>query len=246
MTNARTARTARDKAAELRAQAARKEARRRSTIALGVVSVIIALIVGAFVIVQRSQDRTNTAVVTPANLSSNGSIVVGKASAPVTLVAYEDFQCPACREFEKTSAGQIQSWINAGTLRVEYRPIAFLDRMSSTDYSTRALNVAAAVVNSAPSAFGEFHTSLFANQPKEGSAGLSDDQLIQYAVNAGAPKAAIATAVHNGTYEGWAATVTSDASKAKVTQTPTLLVNGTTLPSYAPAVLQKAVEAAAT
>src|SRR5215212_8404790 len=97
MTNARTARTARDKAAELRADAARKEARRRSAIALAIVTVVIALIAGVFVLVQNGrQDAVNATAVAPANLGANGSITVGEASAPVTLVAYEDFGCPAC------------------------------------------------------------------------------------------------------------------------------------------------------
>jgi protein-disulfide isomerase len=245
MTNARTAKSARDKAAELRAQAARKEARRRSAIALGVVTVVIALIVTAFAIVRSSAEKTSQGLVNPANVSSDGSIVVGKASAPVTLVAYEDFQCPACQAFEEGSASQIQQWISAGTLKVEYRPIAFLDRMSSTNYSSRALNAAAAVANSAPSAFAKFHALLFEHQPKEGSAGLTDDQLIQYAADAGAPEPAIRAAVQNGSYDSWVTKVTDAASKANVTETPTLIVNGSKLSGYDPAVLKQAVEAAA-
>ena len=244
MTNARTARSARDKAAELRTQAAWREARRRSGIALGVVTVVIALIVTAFVLIRNETGPAGDALVTPANLT-DGSIVVGKSSAPVTLVAYEDFQCPSCREFETTSAAQIAQWVDAGTVRVEYRPVAFLDRMSTTKYSTRALNITAAVVNSAPSAFERFHALLFAHQPDEGSAGLTDDQLVQYAVQAGAPKAAIGEAARNGTYEPWAAQVTEAASKANVTGTPTLIVNGTRLSSYDPGVVKQAVEAAA-
>ena len=51
MTNARTVRSTRDKAAELRAEAARKEARRRSTLIAVVVAVVLVVVVGATVVV---------------------------------------------------------------------------------------------------------------------------------------------------------------------------------------------------
>jgi len=246
MTNARTAKSARDKAAELRAQAARQEARRRSFIALGIVTLVVIVIVGSFVLVRNTKDTSADEVTVPAGVTSTGAIVVGQASAPVTLTAYEDFQCPACRQFEQANAAQIQQWVDAGTVKVEYQPIAFLDRASTSQYSTRALNVAAAVVNSKPAAFPAFHRLLFENQPEEGTAGLSNAKLRSLATQAGAPEAAITQAIEKGTYRAWAAKVTEDASKAGVNQTPTLKVNGTQLKSSEPAAVKQAVEAAAT
>ena len=64
--------------------------------------------------------------------------------------------------------------------------MAFLDRASTTNYSSRALDAAAAVVDTAPGSFQAFHDLLYANQPEEGSAGLTDAQLLDYAVQAGA------------------------------------------------------------
>jgi protein-disulfide isomerase len=249
MTNARSAKTARDKAAELRAEVARREARRRSLIALAAVTAVVAVIVGVFVLVQNSKrDSVSTAAAAaaPANAGNDGSITVGKATAPVTLTAYEDFQCPACLSFEQANAAQIKTWVDAGTVKVVYHPIAFLDRASTTKYSTRSLNAAAAVVNYAPASFEAFHQALFANQPAEGSAGLPDDKLIELAVTAGAPKDKITAAVTGLTYQAWTVKVTEDASKAGINSTPTLLVNGTKLASFAPDVVKKAVEAAAT
>jgi protein-disulfide isomerase len=230
----------------MRAQAAKAEARRRQLIVGGVMLLVILVVVGVFVVVQNSRRDTETAAAaTPANLGANSSIVVGQADAPVTLVAYEDFQCPACNQFEQANAAQIEAWVKAGTVKVDYRPVAILDRASTTDYSTRSLNAAAAVVNSAPDTFAAFHKALFANQPAEGSAGLTDKQLIDLAVAAGAPKAAITAAVTDQTYKAWTVRVTEQASKDGLSGTPRVLVDGTEVKEWTPANLKTAVDAAA-
>ena len=188
MTNARTARSTREKAAALRAEAARREARRRSIVVTGVVAAVLAAVVGVFVLVTTLQREAGTAggTATPANAAA-GSVAVGRADAPVTVVAYEDFQCPACKSFEDANGGQLATWVADGSVRVEYHPIAFLDRASTDDYSTRALNAAATVLDLAPDGFRQFHDALFAEQPAEGGPGLTDARLLELAVAAGAP-----------------------------------------------------------
>jgi protein-disulfide isomerase len=247
MVNAEKKRQAReDRAAQLRAEARRREARRRTAVVSGVVLAVLALVITVFVVVQQAKRGDQTASATsPSNIGPSNSIVVGDSSAPVTLVAYEDFQCPVCKQFEDENASQLDAWVKAGTLKIEYRPIAFLDRESTTRYSTRALDAAAAVVNSDPSAFPAFHRLLFANQPAEGSAGLTDAKLASLAAQAGASQSLIAGALSKGTYEAWAAKVTDDSSKAGVTGTPTLIVNGKQLPDFSAGTVKAAVEAAA-
>jgi protein-disulfide isomerase len=234
------------KAAAMRAQAKQAEARRRQLIVGGSVLAVILLIIGIFVVVQNSRrESATTAGATPANLGPNSSIVVGRPSAPVTLVAYEDFLCPACNDFEKRNAAQIDAWVRAGTVKVEYRPVAILDRLSDDAYSTRALNAVGALVNSTPAAFPAFHRALFAAQPEENGPGLTDQRLIDLAVAAGAPKAAMTAAVNGLTYQGWTARVTEQASKDGLSGTPRILVNGEEVKEWTAANLKAAVDAAA-
>jgi len=234
------------KAAAMRAAAARREARRRSLIVGGAVLGVIIVIVAIFVVVQNTRrDSTAASGPTPANLGPDSSIVVGQASAPVTVIAYEDFQCPICHEFEQANAGQLATWVKAGTVKIDYRPVAILDANSADDYSTRSLNAVGALVNSDPSAFQAYHDALFANQPAEGGPGLTNAKLIDLAVSAGAPKAAITAAVNGETYKGWTARVTEAASKAGLTGTPWVKVNGKELKAPTAANLKAAVLAAA-
>jgi len=169
----------------------------------------------------------------------------GRADAPVTVYEMADFQCPACRSFEQTNAAQVDSWVAAGTVKVLYRPVAFLDRASTTQYSTRALTAAAAVVSSPPSAFPAFHKLLFANQPVEGSAGLTDAQLVDFATQAGADAAAVRTALAERSYATWITTVTDEMSKAGYNSTPTVLLDGKQLTDWTPDKLASAVKQAA-
>jgi protein-disulfide isomerase len=246
VTNARVTRDSRQqKVAAMRAQAARAEARRRSMIVSVCVLLATALVVAIFVIVQnaRHTDAT-TGGATPTGFNSSYGVTVGEASAPVTVIAYEDFQCPICRQFEQANSAQLGAWVKAGTVKIEYRPIAFLDRSSTTDYSTRALNAAAAVVTLKPTAYAALHKELFDNQPAEGTAGLTDKFLLGLAVQAGAPEAGMKTAIDNESYKKWTVRATEASSKAGVTGTPTVKVNGKQLADNNPATLKAAVDAA--
>lgn len=233
------------KAAAMRAQVAKAEARRRMLIIGSAVLAVLVLGIGIFVVVQNTRRDTATAgAANPANLGPSNSITVGQSSAPVTIVIYEDFLCPFCNRFEQANASQFDAWVKAGTAKFEYRPISILDRSSSDNYSTRALNAVGALVNSTPSAFPAFHKALFANQPEEGGPGLTDQKLIDLAVEAGAPKAAMTTAVTEQTYKSWAARATDTASKAGANSTPTVLVNGKKMADMEPAAIKAAVDAA--
>ena len=79
-------------------------------------------------------------------------------------------------------ASTIAGWVADGTVQVRYHGMAFLDTTANDQYSTRALNAAGAVVDTAgPDAFEKFHDLLFAHQPPEGGSGLTDDQLVEFA-----------------------------------------------------------------
>ena len=96
----------------------------------------------------------------------------GIADAPVTVDLYEDFQCPNCKAFEDETGETLAQLVADGTVQAHYHGMAFLDTSANDQYSTRALNAAAVVVDAAgPDAFQTFHDLLFANQPDEGGRG---------------------------------------------------------------------------
>jgi protein-disulfide isomerase len=222
-----------------------KQAKRRTLrIQIGVGALLVAAVVGvtALVLSLRGPDGDATP---PAGVTADGGVLFGSADAPVTVVAVEDFQCPVCKVFEEESGGQLAEYQAGDEVAVEYRPIAFLDRASSTDYSSRAANAAACVLDDAgPDAWLEMHGSLFAEQPAEGGEGLPDSRLVEMAEAAGADRDAVEGCVEDRTFGDWVEQVTDAAFDGEVTGTPTLFVNGDKLEGFALETLQEAVEAA--
>lgn len=247
MTNARTAKTAREKAAQMRADTARQEARRRSLLVLSAVLAVLVVAVGATVLVRTmsANQAADTAASSapPANLT-DGGFSVGDADAKAVVEVYADFQCPACKSFEDANEAQLASWVADGSVRLVYRPVSILDRYSSTEYSTRSMTAAAAVMNASPAAFVTFHDLLFANQPAENTPGLTDGELVELAKQAGASVSAVQTALQNRSYDTWIRSATDEFSKKGYTGTPTIVVNGTPLTDWSPTALANAVQAA--
>jgi protein-disulfide isomerase len=218
------------RAAAIRAQQERKERRRRALVVTGVGVVVLAFVLVIGYIVESQQDTTGQSSKPPTH-AAGYAVPVGRSSAPVTVTLYEDFICPFCGEFEAATRTKLQQAIDDGKVKVRYHMLDYLPQSSTNNYSLRAANAAAVVLNSAgPDAAKKFHDLLYENQPKEGSSGLSDDQLIDYAVQAGVPRSKASDGISNSTYVQWVKNGTSQASKAGVTGTPTIKVNGKELP----------------
>ena len=223
------AQRAAERAAAIRKQHEAKERRRRTLTIGGVIAAVIAAIVIIGVAVQASRDTTGQSATPPSGVSDTFGVPWGAAGAPVTVTVYEDFMCPFCGQFEAASSDMLQQYVDSGDARVDYRVLSFLDRFSNgTEYSTRATNALGVVLDtSGPDVAKKFHDLLYENQPAENSDGLSDEQIIDLAVQAGAEESAVKGPIESGKFEQWVQNATDDASKEGVNSTPTVLVDGT-------------------
>ena len=234
--------------------AARKARQRRIAQLLGGL-VILGLVVAIVVVVVRSggDDEPDVAaptgeVVAPKNLTDSGAVQAGDPGAPVTVEIYYDFMCPACGAFEAANGEELDRLMDEGVAKLELRPIAFLDGQSEgTRYSTRAANAFATVVDSDPDLAWPFHQALYADQPEEGTEGLSDDEIAEIAKDAGVP-ADVADAFTDETYWPWVASVTNETlAQDWFTGTPTLVIDGEVFKGdpYTVGDLTEAIESAA-
>lgn len=228
--------------------AAKRRAEQRQR-AIWVAAIVVVVIVAAGLIgtIIYRQNKPKPAGPQPKAATSTSGIPIGTASAPVTLDLYADFQCPNCRDFEKTTGSTITTLVSQGKVKEIFHPVAILDRNSSTNYSTRSS--AASGCASDAGVFKKFADLLYANQPAEGTAGLPNSQLVKYGQQAGASSSTFAACVNSQKYAGWTAKVTDSFSKRGLNSTPTVLIDGKQLDrttGYSPQGLTAAVNKATT
>src|SRR3546814_1461741 len=106
------------------------------------------------------------------------------------LPIYIDFMCPVCNDFEQTYGPTLEGLVEDGSITLNIHPISILDRYSSgTEYSTRTAGAAYCVAVDDPANALPFVQAMFANQPAENSSGLTDDEIVAIAQQAGASEA---------------------------------------------------------
>jgi protein-disulfide isomerase len=177
----------------------------------------------------------------PASATPEGDgIVVG--DGPVPVDAYIDFQCPFCRRFELSSGPALAAMVIDHRINIAYHPMNFLDQASTTRYSTRAAASSGCAADH--DRFVEYAHALFVNQPPEGSAGLSDAELVAIGESAGLGPA-FASCVREGAYLDWPPYVTARALAAGVEATPTVLVAGVQVPAESQAIAVAVAQVAA-
>ncbi|WP_037267626.1 thioredoxin domain-containing protein [Kibdelosporangium aridum] len=179
----------------------------------------------------------------------SATVLVGSRSAPTTVDVYEDYLCPACREFEEAHHGQLYEKLLSGSVQVRYHPVNLLDQRSDPPgYSLRAASAALAVAQLAPGRFLDYHHSLFAAQPEEGSSGFTNAQLIELGRQLGVPVDRLAANVASATFEGVVRRSLESASTnptlrvpGRTFGTPTVLVNGSLVDPWSTAWLASRV-----
>jgi protein-disulfide isomerase len=218
---------AKERAAAIREEQERKERRTRALVVAAAVIGVLLIVVAIAVGLQQGGNGEGQTSSPPDNAVDEYAIAMGDNDAPVTVTIYEDLMCPYCGQFEQVSSDRMKELAESGDVEVRYHVVSFLDSASEDRYSTRAANALGVVLDTAGAEVAvEFHDALFANQPAEGGPGLSDEEMIDLAVEAGADEAAITGPIEDLKFEPWVKDATDAWSKAGFTGTPTVTVNG--------------------
>ncbi|WP_330253249.1 DsbA family protein [Nocardia sp. NBC_00565] len=208
---------------------------------MAVVAALLFAVVGVVGVVVVQKSRTNvisgvaTAVTassgtTPAGVTAAGAVRVGDSNAKVVVRVVADLQCPACKQFEKRNAKVLEDAAGNGTA-IEYDVISFLDRTSSTQYSSRAANASYCVAGQDHSKYQGWFAAMFEQQPAEGGSGLPDSKLIEIAKSAGYTDPSVAQCITDRKYDTYLRDKTEQVLSGDVNATPTVFVNGKKLDS---------------
>lgn len=93
----------------------------------------------------------------------DGQPVLGEDDAPVTVMEFGDFKCPACKIWGETIFPQlITDYVDTGEVKFSYINTPF-----HGEESTLASLAAESILEQKPDAYWDFHNALFAEQPSE-------------------------------------------------------------------------------
>jgi protein-disulfide isomerase len=221
-----------------------KERRQKRAMWVTVSAVVLLLVAGVVgFAVWQSQRPTSYAVPSGAlNDGGDKGALLSAGDGPVTVEVYLDYICPVCKQFEASTQPTLDQMIVDKKIRLVWHPLGFLDQNSTTRYSTRAASAAACAFDYGK--LKEYGEALFAQQPAEGSAGLSDDQLVSIGGSVGLTQPAFAQCVRDGKYKSWVGHVNDLAAKRGVNGTPTIYINGKLIQDRSPEGVKAAVAAA--
>jgi protein-disulfide isomerase len=206
--------------------------RKDNRVKVGIIVAVVTVAVFAtiFVVLNRPWESTEPVAATYPVAVDGVVVTAGEPTAPITIDVYEDFLCPFCERFETRNRDALTVALNEGRVKANFHAWNILDaRTTPPGYSTLAANAALCAVPAG--IWPAYHERLFAEQPAEGSVGLTAAQLSAIGTELGAGPAFTQCVEANGNATAiTAATEAAAANPALQTDgqfgTPTIAVGG--------------------
>ncbi|HEX2081013.1 MAG TPA: DsbA family protein [Longimicrobium sp.] len=160
-------------------------------------------------------------VMTPEQLSRVPGISQGQPNAPVVVMEFADFQCPACQQFATFSKPLMKEWMDNGTVRFVWYDFPLVQMHQNAMLASRAGRCA-----NEQNQFWTYHDVLFARQGEWSEAADAADRFIGYAQQAGLDRGAFAQCLRSDKYQKEVSESYQLGTTFGVSGTPTLFVNG--------------------
>jgi protein-disulfide isomerase len=169
--------------------------------------------------------------------------VLGSPTAPVEVIEFADFECPACGQYATITEPDVRTTlVNTGQVRVRYMDFPLPMHKNTWDAS-----LAAACAN-AQGKFWEMHDALFANQDRWNGEATSRPRpvIAEYAKALRLDMAKYGACMDAETYRPQIQATLMEAERRGVRSTPTFVFNGTMVANALPYdVFKKHVDEAA-
>lgn len=208
---------------ELRAKRQR-EARQQRLFILGGI-VVVAVAVAGWLIYQNTRPVGSFVSVTSTPPPNSDGSAIGSPDARVTLMIFEDFQCPICRVFTQNIRPRIfEEYVYTGRIRFDYRHFIVIDGNVGGTESRQAAEASECAAEQGW--FWPYHDMLFANQTGEGVGDFLDNRLRAFAGDLGLNKGQFNSCFNSSKYSN---VINGDVAAARqlgISGTPTLIVPG--------------------
>ncbi len=147
------------------------------------------------------------------DIKTAGAPVKGPANAPVTVVAWSDFQCPFCSRVVPTLHTLEKEYGNKLRLVFKHQPLPF--------HNNAKIAAAASMAANEQGKFWEYHDKLFANQQA-----LDRPNLERYAEELKLDMGKFRSALDSNKYDAYVTADSAEGSAAGANGTPTFFING--------------------
>ena len=157
---------------------------------------------------------------------------IGSKDAPVKIVEFADFKCPACQKFDELFVPELKKdFIDTGIVQLHFLNYPII---SPNGDSRTAAEAAEAVFHQNPEAFFGFYEAVFKNQQDERTKWATSDTLVQIAKDAQLKLDfdKLKQDIDNHTYAQAVKDDEAIVKKLNVRSTPTLFINGQAVPDH--------------
>ncbi|MEW4226383.1 DsbA family protein [Rossellomorea marisflavi] len=137
--------------------------KKNSNMIFGMIVTVLALGLISLLVILSDTKSEPTATTTKKLVDVEGQPVLGEADAPVTIVEFGDFKCPACKVWgEEVFPQLVKDYVDTGKVKFSY-----VNVLIHGEESQMAGLAAESVLKNSPEQYWEFHKALFESQPDE-------------------------------------------------------------------------------
>jgi len=215
-----------DNSMSTRSQRGRAVQKKRGGSSMGIFYALLAIIaIGGVALLATTNQRTSADTATRPTIAATVALdslpARGAADAPVTVVEYADFQCPACGVFATTlEPGIVKDYIDTGKVRFVFHDFP-LPQHANAVPAAEAARCAAD-----QGAFWPYHDLLYAKQAEWENSSQPLAQFAAYAEQLKLDRGALETCFNSHTHQATIMQLYQDAGSAGVNQTPTFSIGG--------------------
>lgn len=195
----------------------RKARPKKSNSAFWIIGGVAAAAVLVLVLVLVNLNATAQPLPPPAALTAGR--ILGKATAPVKIDLYSDFQCPICRRAEQVVRQLATKYIDTGQVQVIYHNFAFIGPES--EWAAQAAECA-----NDQGKFWEYVSVLFDHQTGENVGAFAQTNLKQFAFQTNLDTAAFNACLDSGKYQALVQQENVEARARGIKATPSFFING--------------------
>lgn len=197
---------------ETRRARQRRQSQTKRLLPFIVIAIAAVIILGVLIIPSLAKGTTDT--------SSAHGTTLGIASAPVKVIEFGDYQCPACATFfNQEQPTLIKNYVNTNKISFTFVPFSFIGAES-------VASAQGAYCAGDQGKYWEYHDQLYNDQHGENKGYFSTSRLEGYAQTLGLNMDQFKQCFEGGKYKDKVQTDYNYAVSSNVNSTPSFLVDG--------------------